>query len=136
MAHFRFDGQRIAYTVHGDGPRTTVLLPGLLLSQKMQTPLARQLAGRGNRVVTMDPLGHGESSRPQQLWHYSMSAFAGQTLALLDHLELERAIVGGTSLGANITLELTAQAPERVAKILRKEEAQIKARPEWARHQD
>jgi|ERR1700760_228766 len=118
MAHFRFDGQRIAYTVHGDGPRTTVLLPGLLLSQKMQTPLARQLAGRGNRVVTMDPLGHGESSRPQQLWHYSMSAFAGQTLALLDHLELERAIVGGTSLGANITLELTAQAPERVAGML------------------
>jgi pimeloyl-ACP methyl ester carboxylesterase len=118
MAHFRYDGQRIAYTVHGDGPRTTLLLPGLLLSQKMQTPLARQLAARGNRVVTMDPLGHGESSRPQQVWHYSMSAFAAQTLALLDHLELDRAIVGGTSLGANITLELTAQAPERVVGML------------------
>jgi pimeloyl-ACP methyl ester carboxylesterase len=115
MAHFRYDGQRIAYTVHGQGPRTTVLLPGLLLSQKMQTPLAKQLAKRGNRVVTMDPLGHGESSRPQQVWHYSMGAFAHQTIALLDHLELERAIVGGTSLGANITLEVTAQAPERVA---------------------
>ena len=118
MAHFRYDGQRIAYTVHGDGPRTTLLLPGLLLSQTMQTPLARQLAKRGNRVVTMDPLGHGESSRPQQVWHYSMSAFAAQTLALLDHLELDRAVVGGTSLGANITLELTAQAPERVAGML------------------
>jgi pimeloyl-ACP methyl ester carboxylesterase len=115
MAHLRLDGQQIAYTIHGQGPRTTVLLPGLLLSQKMQAPLARQLAGRGNRVITMDPLGHGESSRPQQVWHYSMSAFAGQTLALLDHLEVDRAIIGGTSLGANITLELTAQAPERVA---------------------
>jgi pimeloyl-ACP methyl ester carboxylesterase len=118
MAHFRFDGQRIAYTVYGQGPRTTVLLPGLLLSQKMQAPLAIELAKRGNRVVTMDPLGHGESSRPQQAWHYSMSAFARQTLALLDHLELDRAIVGGTSLGANITLEVTAQAPERVAGML------------------
>lgn len=115
MAHFRFDGQRIAYTAYGTGPRTTVLLPGLLLSQKMQAPLARELAERGNRVITMDPLGHGDSSRPQQVWHYSMSAFAGQTLALLDHLELDRAVVGGTSLGANITLELTAQAPDRVA---------------------
>ncbi|HWE14813.1 MAG TPA: alpha/beta hydrolase [Solirubrobacteraceae bacterium] len=115
MAHFRHDGQRIAYTVYGEGSRTTVLLPGLLLSQKMQAPLAKELAGRGNRVITMDPLGHGESSRPQQVWHYSMSAFAQQTIALLDHLELDQAIIGGTSLGANITLEVTSQAPARVA---------------------
>ena len=118
MADFRYDGQRIAYTIHGEGDRTTVLLPGLLLSQKMQTPLAKELARRGNRVVTMDPLGHGESSRPQQSWHYSMAAFARQTIALLDHLELERAVVGGTSLGANITLEVTAEVPERVAGML------------------
>ncbi|HEY2438917.1 MAG TPA: alpha/beta hydrolase [Solirubrobacteraceae bacterium] len=115
MAQFRYDGQRIAYTAYGDGPRTTVLLPGLLLSQKMQAPLAKQLAGCGNRVVTMDPLGHGQSSRPEQLWHYSMSAFGRQTIALLDHLELEQAVVGGTSLGANITLEVASQAPDRVA---------------------
>ena len=37
------------------GARTTVLMPGLLLSQKMQTPLARSLAKRGNRVVTLRP---------------------------------------------------------------------------------
>lgn len=114
-SHFRYEGQRIAYTVHGGGTRPMVLLPGLLLSQTMQMPVARQLAKRGNRVITMDPLGHGQSSRPQQPWHYSMTAFARQTLALLDHLELERAIIGGTSLGANITLEVAAQAPERVA---------------------
>jgi pimeloyl-ACP methyl ester carboxylesterase len=118
MAEFRLEGQRIAYTVHGDGARTTVLLPGLLMSQKMQTPLARQLARRGNGVITMDPLGHGESSRPQQLWHYSMSAFARQTIALLDHLDLERAVIGGTSLGANISLEVAAEAPDRVAGML------------------
>jgi pimeloyl-ACP methyl ester carboxylesterase len=115
MAHFRIEGQRIAYTVHGAGDRTTVLLPGLLLSQKMQTPLARALAAQGNRVVTMDPLGHGSSSRPRESWRYSMASFAAQTQALLDHLELDRAVVGGTSLGANITLELAARAPERVA---------------------
>jgi pimeloyl-ACP methyl ester carboxylesterase len=115
MAHFRIEGQRIAYTVHGGGDRTTVLLPGLLLSQKMQTPLARALAAQGNRVVTMDPLGHGSSSRPRESWRYSMASFAGQTEALLDHLELDRAVVGGTSLGANITLELAARAPERLA---------------------
>jgi pimeloyl-ACP methyl ester carboxylesterase len=118
MAHFRLDGQRLAYTVYGEGPRTTVLLPGLLLSQKMQAPLARRLAARGNQVVTMDPLGHGESSRPREVWRYSMAAFAAQTVALLDHLELEQAVVGGTSLGANITLEVASRAPERLAGMI------------------
>jgi pimeloyl-ACP methyl ester carboxylesterase len=118
MAHFRLDGQRLAYTTYGEGPRTTVLLPGLLLSQAMQAPLARRLAARGNRVVTLDPLGHGESSRPQEVWRYSMSSFARQTVALLDHLALDQAIVGGTSLGANITLEVASQAPERLAGMI------------------
>jgi pimeloyl-ACP methyl ester carboxylesterase len=114
MAFFRYEGQRLAYSAHGDGPRVTVLLPGLLLSQKMQTPLARTLAKQGNRVITFDPMGHGASDRPRQMWRYSMSEFAKQTVALLDHLELEQAIVGGTSLGANITLEMAASAPKRL----------------------
>jgi pimeloyl-ACP methyl ester carboxylesterase len=89
-------------------------MPGLLLSQKMQIPLASQLAKRGNRVITLDPLGHGASDRPRDMWRYSMPAFAEQTIALLDHLELDQAIVGGTSLGANIALEVAALAPQRL----------------------
>jgi pimeloyl-ACP methyl ester carboxylesterase len=115
MAEFRLDGQRLAYTIHGDGPRTTILLPGLLLSQTMQTPLARSLASRGNRVVTFDPLGHGASSRPRDSWRYSITAFAEQTIALMDHLELDRAVVGGTSLGANVSLEVASVAADRLA---------------------
>jgi pimeloyl-ACP methyl ester carboxylesterase len=114
MSTFEYEGQRLAYTSYGQGVNTTVLLPGLLLSQKMQTALARALAARGNRVVTLDPLGHGASDRPPEMWNYSMAEFARQTVALLDHLELDQAIVGGTSLGANITLEVASLAPERL----------------------
>jgi pimeloyl-ACP methyl ester carboxylesterase len=114
MASFRFDGQRLAYTIYGQGLRTTVLMPGLLLSQKMQVGIARELAARGNRVVTFDPLGHGASDRPRDMWRYSMTAFGEQAVALLDHLEIDEAIVGGTSLGANVTLEVAARAPERL----------------------
>jgi pimeloyl-ACP methyl ester carboxylesterase len=89
-------------------------MPGMLLSQKMQEPLARKLAERGNRVITFDLLGHGESDRPAQMWRYSISAFARQTVALLDHLKLDQVVVGGTSLGANVTLEVAAIAPERL----------------------
>jgi pimeloyl-ACP methyl ester carboxylesterase len=114
MASFSYGGQRLAYTIHGEGP-PTILTPGLLLSQKMQTPLAKSLAKRGNQVITLDPLGHGDSDRPRQMWRYSMPEFGQQVIALMDHLELERAVVGGTSLGANVTLEVEAAAPERLA---------------------
>jgi pimeloyl-ACP methyl ester carboxylesterase len=118
MEYFRHEGQRLAYTVHGGGPRTTVLMPGLLLSQTMQIPLARELAARGNRVITFDPLGHGASDRPIDMWRYSMRAFAVQAVALLDHLELDEAVIGGTSMGANITLEVASLAPERLRGML------------------
>jgi pimeloyl-ACP methyl ester carboxylesterase len=52
------------------------------------------------------------------MWRYSMPAFAAQTVALLDHLGLDQAIVGGTSLGANVTLEVAASAPERLRGML------------------
>jgi pimeloyl-ACP methyl ester carboxylesterase len=114
VSSFTHFGHRLAYTEHGGGERTTILLHGLLLSQRMHLPLARALAARGNRVVTLDLLGHGASDRPRDMTRYSMSAFGEQTIALLDHLELDEAVVMGTSLGANTALEAAALAPERL----------------------
>jgi pimeloyl-ACP methyl ester carboxylesterase len=65
-------------------------------------------------VITIDLLGHGESERPRDMTLYSMALFAEQAIALLDHLELDEAVLGGTSLGANVTLEAAAIAPERL----------------------
>ena len=114
MPFFKHEGQRLAYTSYGSGPRTCVLIHGLLLSQKMHRPLAKDLASRGNRVVTLDLLGHGRSDRPRDMSRYSMSTFGEQVVALLDHLEVDEAVVGGTSLGANTALEVLSLAPERV----------------------
>jgi pimeloyl-ACP methyl ester carboxylesterase len=80
----------------------------------MDQPLAEALASRGNRVITIDLLGHGASERPRDMWRYSMSAFAKQVVALMDHLELQEAVVMGTSLGANTALEVASSAPERL----------------------
>ncbi len=111
---FRSRGQRLAYTIHGQGDRPVVLLPGLLLPARMNTPLATHLAERGHRVILLDPLGQGNSTRPRDMWRYSMSQHAGDVVALLDHLKLDQAVVGGTSLGANITLEVASAAPGRL----------------------
>jgi len=134
MSSFQFEGQRIAYTEYGGGPaevtpagergrtaksaaahaRPLILVHGVLLSQEMNRPLAEDLASRGNRVITIDLLGHGQSDRPRDMWRYSMGIFARQVLALMDHLELEQAVVMGTSLGANTALEIASVAPERL----------------------
>jgi pimeloyl-ACP methyl ester carboxylesterase len=108
------DGQRLAYTSYGRGPRVTVLLHGLLFSQRMHATLAEALAERGHRVVTLDLLGHGESDRPSDKWRYSMPAFGREVVALLDHLDEPEAVVMGTSLGANVALEVAAQSPGRL----------------------
>jgi pimeloyl-ACP methyl ester carboxylesterase len=114
MPTFVHEGHRLAYTEYGEGPRTVVLVHGLLLSQRMQAPLARELAERGNRVITLDVLGHGKSDRPRDMWRYSMTFFGEQVIGLLDHLGLDQAVIAGTSLGANVALEACAVAPERV----------------------
>src|SRR3954463_15251915 len=111
---FLFEGRSLAYTDYGEGPRVCVLLHGLLLSQRMHEPLARSLAERGNRVLTLDLLGHGISDRPLDPQCYSMTFFGEQVIALLDHLELDEAVVLGTSLGANTAIEAAALAPERL----------------------
>ena len=108
------DGHRLVYDEYGSGSRPFLLLPGLLLPRLMHRPLAQALAERGNRVITLDLLGHGDSDQPSDMWRYSMPQFGAQALSLLDHLEIERAVVGGTSLGANVTLEAAVQAPERM----------------------
>jgi pimeloyl-ACP methyl ester carboxylesterase len=104
----------LEYRVHGEGDRLVVLLHGLLLSGRMHVPLAEALAERGNRVVSLDLLGHGRSERPVGMAHYSMQLFAEQTVGLLDHLDAPEAVVLGTSLGANVTLEVAALAPGRL----------------------
>jgi pimeloyl-ACP methyl ester carboxylesterase len=114
MPFFKHEGQRVAYTSYGSGPRTCVLVHGLLLSQKMHKPLAKELAARGNRVVTVDLLGHGRSDRPRDMSRYSMTTFGAEVVGLLDHLDIDEAVIAGTSLGANTALEVMSAAPERV----------------------
>jgi len=111
---FRHGGQRLAYSSYGDGARVTVLVHGLLFSRYMHDALARALADRGHRVITLDLLGHGESDRPPDMWRYSMTEFGREVVALLDHLDVDEAVVMGTSLGANTTLEVASLAPGRV----------------------
>jgi pimeloyl-ACP methyl ester carboxylesterase len=113
MGEFGYEGHRISYDVYGEGERLLVLVHGLLMNRHMFDRLGPELASRGNKVVTLDVLGHGRSDRPEDLRLYSMPLFARQVVALIDHLEAESAVIGGTSLGANVALELAVRHPDR-----------------------
>ncbi|CAN5460559.1 alpha/beta fold hydrolase [soil metagenome] len=113
-----FEGHRLTYSEYGEGERVLVLVHGLLMNRRMYDRLAPEMASRGYRVITLDLLGHGRSDRPVDKRLYSMVSFGHQIAALLDHLELESPVVGGTSLGANSALEFAVAYPNRARALL------------------
>lgn len=115
MPTFDRDGLVLSYQdLGGPRDRTVVFLHGLLLSADMMVPLARMFHGEF-RPVLLELHGHGRSSRPVEGTHYSMRTFALDTIALLDHLGVERCGFFGTSLGADVALEAMIDFPDRVA---------------------
>lgn len=115
---FEHAGHRLAYRSHGSeqaGGSTLVLIHGLLMNSHMFDRLGPEMAERGNHVVCIDLLGHGQSDVPDDFSLFSMTAFGEQVVGLLDHLGVERAVIGGTSLGANVSLEVAVARPDRVA---------------------
>lgn len=118
IGQFFIGGDRVEYTEYGAGDSWVVLVHGQLMPRRMHQPLARAIAGEGFHVVTVDLLGHGRSDRPADPMQYSMSAFGEQVVALLDHLGAEQAVIGGTSLGSNVSLEVADHAPGRVRGLL------------------
>ncbi|MBW3594066.1 MAG: alpha/beta hydrolase [Actinobacteria bacterium] len=117
MPTFNYDGSKLSYEQRGRkagaAERPIVLLHGLLLPRKHHYLLADALAERGNRVILLDLLGHGASDKPDHSRYYTMEIFGRQVIGLLDHLDIPEAVIGGTSLGANVTLEAANHAPER-----------------------
>ncbi|HEY7947232.1 MAG TPA: alpha/beta hydrolase [Acidimicrobiales bacterium] len=111
---FEVEGLQLHYEEYGSGPNILVFLHGILLDTQMNRRLAGDLAASGNRVVLLDLPGHGRSDKPRHASAHRIDSYAHYVVALLDHLGIEEAVIGGVSLGANVSLQVTAQAPERV----------------------
>jgi pimeloyl-ACP methyl ester carboxylesterase len=105
---------RLNYEIYGSGDRVLVWLNPILFDSKLSRGLARALAARDNRVVLLDLLGHGQSDKPVQPSAHRMDLYAQHVIALLDELGLDQAVLGGISLGTNVSLLTAAQAPDRV----------------------
>ena len=97
----------------GDGP-VVVLSHGLLMNRSMFDPQVAALRD-GYRVVTWDERGHGDAEH-EGTWTYWDSA--RDVLALLDHLGVEQAVLGGMSQGGFLSLRAALLAPERVRALV------------------
>jgi pimeloyl-ACP methyl ester carboxylesterase len=113
-AYFDVDGAHIFYQVAGQGT-PLLLIHGFPLSGQLYQ---FQLAGLSGQfqVITPDLRGFGKSTAPDA--NASIETYAHDMLALLDHLGIQTAIVGGHSMGGQITLEMYREAPERFAGML------------------
>lgn len=115
MAFAEVNGQRIHYTDSGgDGP-PVILSHGFLMSGEMFAPQVAALGG-DYRVITWDERGFGLSEFDGEPFTYWDSA--ADCLALLDHLGIERAVLGGMSQGGFLSLRAALTAPERVRALI------------------
>ena len=111
---FSAGSDRLRYEIHGSGPQALVWLHALFLDAQVHRDLAAALAARGHRVVLLDLLGHGESDKPRHASAHRMDLYAEDVVQLLDELKIDQAVLGGVSLGANVSLLAAVRAPDRV----------------------
>jgi pimeloyl-ACP methyl ester carboxylesterase len=95
-----------------------VLLHGLTATRRYVVMGSRSLQRSGHLVVSYDARGHGRSAPAPEPGAYGYGLLAEDLLAVLDALELPRAVLAGASMGAHTALALALSAPERVAGLV------------------
>src|SRR2546428_4960909 len=110
------DRARIYYEEHGTGT-PLVLACGIGGKATMWDVNVRGLAAR-HRLILWEPRGHARSDSPDDPAKYSFERWALDLGAVLDHLSLRRAHVGGLSLGAGIATRFALRFPRRVRSLV------------------
>lgn len=103
------------HVASGSGP-AIVLLHAFPMDNSLWAAQRAALAGTGHRVITPDLPGFGGSALAATL--PSLDAMADSVVALLDHLGIEQAVVGGLSMGGYVTMALLRRHPDRLSAIV------------------
>jgi pimeloyl-ACP methyl ester carboxylesterase len=101
----------VAETGHGT---PVVLLHGLTATRRYVVMGSRALERSGHRVIAYDARGHGRSTPAPNPGAYTYDELGRDLEAVLDRLQIERAVLAGASMGAHTLLWLALRAPQRV----------------------
>jgi 3-oxoadipate enol-lactonase len=91
---------------------------GLTATHRYVVMGSRALERGGHRVVLADARGHGASAPAPSPGAYGYADLAADAVAILDALGIERAVLGGASMGAHTAIAVALEAPERVAGLV------------------
>jgi pimeloyl-ACP methyl ester carboxylesterase len=115
MATAVVNGAEIAYDDTGGSGPAVILAHGFLMDRSMFGPQVEALRS-DHRVITWDERGFGDTQYDGEPFSYWDSA--NDCLGLLDHLGIDRAVVGGMSQGGFVSLRVALTAPERVRGLI------------------
>jgi pimeloyl-ACP methyl ester carboxylesterase len=110
-------GVRLSAEEAGQGA-PIVLLHGLTATRRYVVMGSNALERSGHRVIAYDARGHGRSSQAPDPDAYSYAELVLDLEAVLDELQVERAVLAGASMGAHTLLAFTLRAPERVGGLV------------------
>lgn len=115
MPYADVNGLHMYYETHGEGSPLVLLHGGMLTIDLSFAALIPTLAAK-HKVIAVELQGHGRTGdidRP-----ITPAAMAGDVVALLDEIGIDRAHVLGHSMGAAVTLELGVNHPDRVRSLV------------------
>lgn len=116
MPRAKINGIELNYEVHGEG-YPLVLAHGFTASLGMWADQVPEFAKK-YRVVVYDSRGHGASEVPTEMAQYTLGHCVEDQRALMDHLGIEEAYVGGLSMGGMIAMRFALKYPQRVRALL------------------
>ncbi len=116
MPRLTINGVGLYYEEHGSGP-PLMLLHGFAGTAAMWAPQVEPLSS-AHRLIVYDMRGHGRSAAPYALSDYSLDIVVEDHYQLMRALGLERAVIGGLSLGGFVSLHFQARHPDMVAGLI------------------
>jgi pimeloyl-ACP methyl ester carboxylesterase len=111
---------KMAYMdVRPDRPngQTIMLLHGKNFCGAYWGQTAKELAGRGYRVIVPDQIGFGKSSKPET-FQYTFQQLAAATMAVVDAAGVSKVTVIAHSMGGMVGTRFTLMYPDRVEKFI------------------
>jgi pimeloyl-ACP methyl ester carboxylesterase/predicted glycosyltransferase len=108
------DGVKVAYEVYGAGSATIVLPPLDVIVHSRAWKAQIPYLSRFHRVVTIDPRGNGRSDAPADPGAHTYEHKAADTLAVMDEVGVERAVLGTLCDSTWTSCLLAADQPDRV----------------------
>ena len=115
MSRLSLPGINLAYDDAGDGP-VIVLLHGFPFDRSMWREQIGFLARSGFRALAPDLRGLGETEGAGEIT--AMDQMARDVAALMDHLDIDRAVICGVSMAGFVTFEFVHLFPSRVSALI------------------